>query len=149
MAVKSTITHKLDIPHEPAQWIEIKELGWRTLESAREAKSRTAMLGLKDLGPEFFKSLTTAGEDAPKAAEAEEVLTDKYDMSILLRSSIVAWSYPEPCNEGNIDELDAKTANWVFEEIIKTHFPTKEAMGKVSSISNAPSAENPPSQQNG
>jgi len=139
MAVRSTITHKLDIPHEPDEWIELKELGWRTLEAARETKARTSLMSFRDLGPEFFKTLTTPTEgDAKKAPEAETDPAETYDMSILLRSSIVAWSYPVPCNEANVDDLDQKTASWAFKEIIKIHFPEDAEVGKVSEPSSAP-----------
>jgi len=142
MAVRSTITHKLDIPHEPNEWIEFKELGWRTLEAARETKARNSLMSFRDLGPEFFKTITTPtpveGDAPEKAPEAEADPTDTYDMSILLRSSIVAWSYSVPCNEGNIDDLDQRTASWAFKEIIKIHFPTEADLGKVSESSSAP-----------
>ena len=137
MTVKSTITHKLDIPHEEGQWIEFRELGWRTLELSREAKSRTSMLSFRDLGPDFFKSLTTPAE-GETLTEASQKPSDMYDMSTLLRASIATWSYPEPCNESNIEALDQKTATWAFDEIIKIHFPTEEALGKVSEPSNLP-----------
>jgi len=142
MAVRSTVTHKLEIPHEPNEWIELKELGWRTLEAARETKARTSLMSFRDLGPEFFKTLTTPtsveGDADKKAPEAETDPAETYDMSILLRSSIVAWSYTVPCNEGNIDDLDQKTASWAFKEIIKIHFPEDAEVGKVSEPSSAP-----------
>jgi hypothetical protein len=131
MAVKSIITHKLDIPHESGEWFEFRELGWRTLELARETKARASLLGFRDLGPEFLKSLTTT-EDAPEGKEAEPSPKDTYDMSVLLRASIASWSYGVPCSEDNIDNLDQATATWAFDSIIKIHFPTEEEVGKVS-----------------
>jgi len=145
MAVKSTVTHKLDIPHEDGEWIEFKELGWRTLESAREMKARNALLSFRDLGPDFFRAVSTppTPENTPaapvvaeEAPEVDEVPIETYDMSILLRSSIVAWSYSVPCNEDNIDNLDQRTASWALKEILKIHFPTKASLGKVSEPSN-------------
>jgi hypothetical protein len=139
MAVRSTVTHKLDIPHEQDEWIEFKELGWRTLEAAREVKARNSLLSFRDLGPEFFKTITTPTEgDAKKAPEVAADPAETYDMSLLLRSSIVAWSYSVPCNEENIDDLDQRTASWAFKEIIKIHFPKEADLGKVSEPLNKP-----------
>jgi len=136
MSVKdTTVSHKVDIPHEPGEWMEFRELGWKTLEAAREIRSRNSLLNVRDLGPEFLKSLTST-EDSP---EVKEVPTDTYDKGTLLRTSILNWSYIVPCTEANIDSLDPITAAWAFDEIIKIHFPTEDEAGKVSESSNAPS----------
>lgn len=134
MAVKSSVTHKFDIPHEVGEWMEFKELGWRTLEAAREAKTRVALMNFRDLGPEFLRDTQKRTEEAEaKPAEpAKEDVSDTFDMSILLRSSIIAWSYPEPCNEANIDELDARTARWAMKMIAEIHFPTEDEVGKAT-----------------
>jgi len=132
MSVKSTIVHKLDIPHEAGEWIEFRELGWRTLELARETKSRAALLGFRDLGPDFLKSLTPTEDATTDAPEVPQKPADTYDMATLLRAAISAWSYSAPCNEASIDSLDQATATWAFDSIIQIHFPTEDELGKVS-----------------
>lgn len=139
MAVKdTTVTHKVDIPHEPGEWMEFRELGWKALDAAREVKSRNSLMSFRDLGPEFLKSLSSPNDEAP----AKENPGDAYDKSVVLRTAIVNWSYSAACTENNIDNLDPVTADWAYDEFIKIHFPTEEVLGKVSEPSNEPSAEN-------
>ena len=151
MTVSSTITHKLDIPHEEGEWMEFKELGWRVLEIAREAKSRASLMSFRDLGPDFLKSFTSDTPEVEKKDAPDEPAVadpkDTYDMAILLRASIISWSYTVACNETNIDELDPRTATWAFDQIIKIHFPTEEEVGKVSRTLNVLSEETPPASQ--
>lgn len=132
MAVRSSITHKKDIPHETGEWMEFKELGWRTFQAAREARSRQALVNFRDLGPEFLKSMQqTPSEPTEEAPAKKEDLADTFDMGMLLRASITAWSYDVPCTEANIDELDEKTAAWALKMIDEIHFPSEEEVGKV------------------
>jgi len=142
MSVKDTaVSHKCDVPHEPGEWIEFRELGWKALDAAREVKSRNSLMSFRDLGPDFLKTLTES-PDGEAPVEKKENPVDTYDKSALLRASIVNWSYTAPCTESSIDNLDPVTADWAFNEIIKIHFPTEDELGKVSESSNVPSVEN-------
>lgn len=140
MAVKdTTISHKVDVPHEPGEWIEFRELGWKALDTAQQVRARNSLMSFRDLGPEFLKSLSEGDDTAesPKKVNPGE----NYDKSALLRTAILNWSYPVECTEANIDNLDPTTADWAFDEIIKIHFPTEDELGKASASSSVRSVE--------
>jgi len=130
MAVRSSVTHKRDVPHEEGQWIEFKELGWRSFEAAREVRARQGLMNFRELGPEFLKGAQASPADEETSTKKAE-FKDTYDMGMILRASIIAWSYEAECSEANIDELDQKTAEWALTVIEEIHFPTEAEMGKV------------------
>lgn len=133
MGLKKKVTHRLDIPHESGAWIEFREVGWKTLERARDARVHTAVGKYRDFGAELIKSVQEAqGDNAP---DVEPDATDEYDQTIMLHNSIIAWSYTEAVTMENIDELDELTATWAMGVIVGFYVHDEEAEGKGSSPS--------------
>lgn len=116
MALVRGQTERLDIPHEPGEWVVIKKLPWGLLDGAREARTRTVISRAKDMGPELMASLRDAGnrEDVQEAL-ADEV--NEYDRAFLFDHAIAEWSYDAPVSEaGDLDEI---TADWLAREIVR------------------------------
>lgn len=114
-------TTRVDIPHEPGQWLEIRRLSWRELDRASDAETETQLARIKAMGGDVFAAIQRqAGEqkEKPKAAS--------YDRAAVLRKGIVRWSYDEKVAPDNIDMLDEETAAWAVEQILALGRPRTE-----------------------
>lgn len=130
MALTKGVTRKVEIPHEPDQWMELRHLSYRQLDEARQAKLDELFGFLRKT-----KDLTLPKPDDDKAA-ADRLAA--YDVPTLLRHGIVAWSYGDAVTP---DDLDAKTADWAAREILALSMPDEAAVGKGSSRSTGTSSE--------
>ncbi len=126
------ITDKREIPHEPGEWIEIRKLSWKQLANARKERQEAVFATVRAMGGEVLNSLPSrcskgCGEEKhkgncpppeeradPSAADP----TNEFDIATLLHVGIVAWSYEQAANVGNIDELDDVTAKWAAAAIV-------------------------------
>lgn len=117
MALVRGQTLRLDIPHEPGEWVTIKKLPWGLLDGAREARTRSVIERAKVMGPELMASLRDAGnrEDVQQAL-ADEV--NEYDRGFLLRHGVAEWSYEEAPADA-VEDLDEVTADWLAREIVR------------------------------
>lgn len=127
-----------DIPHEPGQWIEFRRLSSAQLNRARKAREKEAREEaagmLQILGPDFLRSLregdTEQKQRIVRELEELEYQVSNYDIGILLKEGIVAWSYDGglPSDGTNPTEmLDEKTARWAANNVIAiTRPPTEE-----------------------
>ena len=125
MALTSKLTtDRIELEHEPGEWIEIKPVPWTVLRDAREARVRRAIAPFVSLGPEGIAALQGQGQsrngDMPEDEHPEE-----YDRETLLRKSVVAWSYEQPVNEPNIGDLDEETATVVYQRAVKLNTRSK------------------------
>ena len=137
MALTKGVTRKVEIPHEPDQWVQLRMLTYRQLAEARRVKLDdlfTVMRGLKDI--------------ALPQQDGQAVVDPLagYDIGVLLRYGIVAWSYGETVTP---DELDYRTAQWAAREIVALAVPDEAAVGKASSPSTAISADPVPLRRSG
>ena len=162
MALTKGITRKVEIPHEEGAWLELRQLNYRQLAEARRVKLDelfVVMKGTKDIAlpgeTEEMRELKKRAQTDPAAAaelerrEAkakEDALLGGYDIGVLLRHGIVAWSYGETVTP---DELDERTAQWAAREIVALSVPDEAAVGKASSPSTAISADPVPLRRSG
>jgi len=121
MALVSKITKKIDVPHEPGEWFEIKKLSWRQLEKAENINLEKTLKQFKDVDPGLMQGFAQ-GDDQEKKAKAG---TD-YDRATILQKGIKAWSYDAEVNAENIDDLDEQTAEWAMNEIMEFTKPRSE-----------------------
>ena len=142
----SKVREKVELPHEPGQWIEIRQLSAQHLQEAREARAEFNLRA----GRRFFEMLQmrkTAGLDEPTAEpetpdedvpEPEDNPLLNFDAFTLLKHGIVAWSYKEPVNVGNIADLDEETVELVARRIAPRP-RTEDERKNVSTNSTKPS----------
>ena len=112
------ITKKVSVPHEENEWVEIKMLGWAALRQAGEENTRRVIANARNLGGELMASLKDAA--APQA-EADPLAG--YDLGVLLRAGVVAWSYKKEPTPSALDSLDIPTAEWLAREIVTYSTP--------------------------
>ena len=114
MLVDQEQAEQLAIPHEEGQWVSIRRLPWRILKSAREDVMQRALEKASRLPADFVNEARDAAIES--TTPVDERL--RYDQARVLHGGIVGWSYPVTADAGNIDLLDAKTADWLFKEIL-------------------------------
>jgi hypothetical protein len=106
-----------------------RQLGWRQLQEAEDARSATVLRNLRNMGGELLRDLQTINRDQVQEEAQVQTATDpvaKYDQATILKYGITAWSYPEKLNADNLDNLDAATAAWAAGEIIRLGTPPAE-----------------------
>jgi hypothetical protein len=113
----SKIAKRVEIPHEPGEWMQFRALGGKKLGEARQARSLAQIATLRAMGSDVLSAIKGATvEDADEKPNASPL--DEFDVDTLLRSGITAWSYDAKVNPANIDELDEKTRQWAAREIV-------------------------------
>lgn len=120
MAIVTGATRRVDIPHEPGEWMELKRLSWRQKELATDVASKEGLDRMKSLSGDLLKALRELGK------EQEQKLESKYDRGIVLECGIARWSYDAKVTKENIGALDEETAEWAFREILQLNAPRTE-----------------------
>ena len=142
-----TTAVRLEIPHEPGEWMDLRALPWRVLETARLAAvahwQRTNAEMATAYGVELLKALRDIDLARLKAALAEEQqaaasngagVGRAFDLNTLLQKGIAGWSYsPDPPTPAQIDELDERTAGWAAAEIARLSLPPQDADARKKS----------------
>ena len=112
-----TGTERVEIAHEPGEWMELKRLNAKKLKKAREAKTQEAWLMMQAAGPEFMTQIRSVATDTRSARNADPL--DDFDAWKLCEYGIAYWSYPEDVTVANIEEFDERTLNWAAREILR------------------------------
>lgn len=133
---------RVDIPHEPGQWMTIRGLSWWQLKEAADVLAAEGRRQLRDYGPETLTALREARQrdDIPQAIREamRDPLTD-YDRATVLRYGIVGWSYSDDSGDelaARTVDLDEDTAVWAAHEIIDRSRLSDEKRGKSNASSN-------------
>ena len=98
MALTNSLTRRIDLPHEPGEWIEVRLPSYRVLQAARDARLR----GIDLATIQSF----SAGQSRARTPDP----LDEYDLPSLLAECVVAWSYSATVTPQAIDSLDEQTA---------------------------------------
>ncbi len=107
-----------------------RQLGWRQLAEAEEARSGAVLRNLKNMGGELLRDLQSMQRsevDQQAAAQAQSDPLARFDQATVLYAGIAEWSYPEKLNRENIDALDGATAKWAALEIVNLGVPPVES----------------------
>lgn len=133
MALTHKVTTRIDLPHEPGQWIEARLPSKLILDRAEQARQRRAAQMARDFGADMFQALRGLTVDA---AEREAAPGDSVDWYTLLTDCITAWSYDEPVSADAIGGLDAETVDVVLAALLPRRRTDDERKnGSYSSIS--------------
>ncbi len=116
------ITKRVEIPHEPGEWMEFKKLSWRQIEVAASVYSDNALKRIKEMGGDLLASLRKL--DSKEKEQAKDI--PRYDKGTVLEAGIIKWSYNAKINKETIGELDEITAEWAFNEILGLNKKTEE-----------------------
>ena len=137
----SKIRRRIELPHEPEQWVEVRQLSYLQLDLASDVSTLRSMnkLGQLDAGTRQqmaeiqlarFRNETTVAE----VVVADDPLTG-YDVQTLLQAGVIAWSYDEAVTPESVDQLDEATAEYVARELVpKTESETDRKNGSPNSM---------------
>ena len=108
----NTVTRRLDIPHEPGQWIEIRMLSWKQLDDAREVRFKKVMDRLDGVDTSILPDVDNddKGDDADEDAP--------YDRLTIFNAAVWEWTYEDEVSDTTLQNLDDVTAEWLEEEIL-------------------------------
>lgn len=138
------VTERFPIPHEPGEWVELRQLGYIALQKCAAPKEQEALAKARALGAEFLQTveqLSAADRAKVDAASGDAVKAAEYDQAAMLVASISAWSYGEPPTAENIARLDKRTADFIFERCLALYEKDESDRVKASSPSTSPSME--------
>ncbi|MDX9803926.1 MAG: hypothetical protein RBS96_07950 [Dehalococcoidales bacterium] len=125
MAIVTGQTWEAEIPHEPGEKITFRRLSWKEWDKALEAKQASSLENISKISGDVFKALKDV-----ESAGTQRNPGDKFDKGIVLEASIVGWTYPEKVNRDTINALDDATADWAYQEIVKTLKPRTDTEQK-------------------
>jgi len=131
MALTSKLQpQKVEIPHEPGEWIEFAPLSWRKLSEASQAASEKAAEVASKMTERMNPEVMRAMQEVRRSDLDDQA--DDYDRGVVLKAAIKSWSYGEPVTEEDIDALDYETAEWAFRTALRLNLRSKPE-GEASS----------------
>ena len=132
MAIVTSITKVIEIPHEPGETALICKLSHVQLKAAQKARQSEGVGFMKELGGELMAALRTGDNEKLKTIqETQEADINNYDRSVLLKSGIVSWSYRATLPEGT-DDQDEVTAKFLAQAIF--NFSRPETAGEAKNV---------------
>lgn len=124
MSLRSLTSRKIDLPHEPDAWVEVRPLS-----------------------PKLMHTISLeAGRISREAMQADEFDTEAYgyaETNLILRESIVDWSYDAPVSPENIEDMDLETSGFLKMNILTggaaevplpTTSPSSESSGETLTV---------------
>ena len=100
---------RIELPHEPDEWIGVSYPSLLTLDLARQARLDKA---IKMMPPELMQRMARSAEEAEAAADPDPRVT--YDWRTVLQRCVKDWSYQVPVSDDAIDELDGATVSTIM-----------------------------------
>jgi len=111
---KNKVT-RLDIPHEPGQWVEVALLTGLEMDEA-EGAAEDRVLNKYGKNVDIFAKIAKLDVDSGERPTPEP--HTEYDALTVLRYGVRAWSYPEPVTPENLEALDVATRDFLHREIV-------------------------------
>lgn len=140
MALRSGVASRVEIPHEPGEWMDLRQLGWSGLDEARRAKQGESFGNLRQMGDDVFTMIQKArkelGADDDDDGPADPL--QAYDLGTVLKLGIADWSYPEKVSAETIGMLDPETARWAARAIVGATSESGAARKNGSAPSSSP-----------
>ena len=119
---------KVEIPHEPGEWVELKPLSWDDFDRARTARLKSVVETMRDAAEVLALLQTRAAEP-----QLDTDPLSAYDRATVLRAGVVGWSYDAVLDRENLSALDEATADWILHQLLDGR--TEEARKNASSTS--------------
>jgi len=128
MALVGRETERVEVPHEPGQWVELRALSGAELDQAERRNTRRVL--------EMVQGMDLVGITAPaQEADERERRQASYDPETLIKHAVVAWSYEQPCDDEHKTLLDAPTRTWLAEAILDRNVRLESGKGGSGGIS--------------
>lgn len=161
MALTKYKRDRLDVPHEPGEWIEIKaRLSHWELQHAKDVKRAAAQAEMmraaealtmvqgaidKLMDDPAMKEQFEQGMTAKKRDDRSDSGMEAYDEYVLFEHAIVAWSYkgesgePAAISAESVRDLDTETVDWLQGELASRNIIGR-ALGEDSAASSQESS---------
>ena len=136
MALRSGIVTRQEIPGEDGEWVDLRQLGWKDLDSARRARQTDSFDSLRAMGKDLYQMIQETRSDTSAASEIDPLTM--YDLGTVLELGIAAWSYDAPVTPETIATLDPETADWAARQIVGVR-ESEDDRKNVSGASTSPS----------
>ena len=107
----------LKVPHEPGETISVRYLSGSECEELGARASSIAMHVLDGMSAEVLAAAPGFSNNIDDDEPADP--KDNFPRTETLRLAVVDWSYPTPCSQITVDDLDNPTATWLHEEVVK------------------------------
>jgi hypothetical protein len=156
---------RVDIPHEPGNWMEFRKPSSAVVREARRVVEAEGRRGVRDFGAEIVKAFSAGDDDdraarrAAKLAKLQEYDSSSFDRSTLLagatiegeavKGAIVNWGGPAYANADgkavpvirqSVEDLDEATAQWAHEHVVEMMRPPAPEVDKRTPPAAAPGA---------
>lgn len=134
----SLTTATIPIPFDAGQTVTLRKLTGREIEAAQEAHRATLASGSAKSWAATFRRALEKGATDPDVLKAIRDPLTGYDRYALVRSGLVAWSYPLPIQRTQttatgttvvsvvdaVDDLDDEAVDWIAREVLRLTKPT-------------------------
>lgn len=143
--IDRTQGRRIDIPHEPGEWLSVRRLTWEEIASAKSIKQSQTFRDITVIGSEAMKQLEGMTSESIAQALADPLA--QLDIGTVLTHGVVGWSYSADVTPENVKLLDEATAKFAALEIVQPQ--SEEQRKNGSSVSTEPSTETESLQTNG
>jgi hypothetical protein len=116
----SRLTKRVVPEHEPDAWFEIRMLPGKKLDEAQRAHQRLLLAEWGDVIAKLDALGSRSDAAAPDALAG-------FDVDVLNRAGVVAWSYSDKPTAQEIEDLDDTTRRWLAREILEFSRPSGDA----------------------
>jgi hypothetical protein len=165
MLVSFMPSTRVDIPHEPDNYIEFRKPSSLVVREARRVVESEGRRGVRDFGAEIVKALNEGDDDEKAArrveriAKLQEYHPDQFDRATLLggatvdgqevKGAIVGWGGAAyvgadgktvPADRKAINDLDEATARWAHQYVVDLMKPPTPEVDKSPAPAAAPIA---------
>jgi len=134
-----TVSDPIPLPFDDGQWIQVRKLTGREIEAAALAHRDHLAGGSPRLWPATFRLALEHGASDPEVLRAIRDPLTGYDRFALVRSGLVAWSYPQPTKPARVpatsngsftvpgpdavDDLDDEAVDFIATEVLRRTKP--------------------------
>jgi len=119
----------IPIPFDPLNTVTVRKLTGRETEEAQEAHRSSIATGSARSWAAAFRRMLEHGASDPDVLKAIADPLTGYDRYALVRSGLVAWSYPLPVKPadgaatGAVDDLDDEAVDFIAREVLRLTKP--------------------------
>jgi hypothetical protein len=131
-----TVSDPIPLPFDDGQWIQVRKLTGRECDAAAEAHRSGLASTSARAWPATFRRMLEHGASDPEVVKAIRDPLLGYDRFRLVRSGLVAWSYPQSITpvtvkvDGQpkrlvdaIDDLDDEAVDFIAIEVLRRTKP--------------------------
>ena len=121
----SRTTETIDLPFDPPHTATIRKLAGRHLEKAKQENQFASVDALRRMGGvKFQQEIAALGDQSKEAiAKFQADPMNEYDLYVLLRYGVIAWSYSDPVTPEQLDDLVDDAVQFLAAKILRLSKP--------------------------